>query len=62
MILDNLNKLNNKSQIKTVWEYLHKYTKGENLNIVSGFCFLKSEIDYYVYKVYNLTYDEIINC
>ncbi len=37
MILDNKNKLNKKSQITTVWEYLNKYTKGENLNIVSGF-------------------------
>ena len=37
MILDNLNILNQKSSIKTVWEYLQKYTRGENLNIVSGF-------------------------
>lgn len=37
MILDNKNLLNKKSQLMTVWEYLKKYTKGENLNIVSGF-------------------------
>lgn len=37
MILDNKNILNKKSQITTVWEYLKKYTAGENLNIVSGF-------------------------
>lgn len=37
MILDNKNRLNKKSQITTVWEYLKKYTGGENLNIVSGF-------------------------
>ena len=37
MILDNKNQLNKKSQITTVWEYLKKYTKGECLNIVSGF-------------------------
>ena len=37
MILDNKNILNKKSQITTVWEYLKKYTGGENLNIVSGF-------------------------
>lgn len=37
MILDNKNELNKKSKITTVWEYLKKYTGGENLNIVSGF-------------------------
>ena len=37
MILDNKNVLNKKSKLTTVWEYLKKYTGGENLNIVSGF-------------------------
>lgn len=37
MILDNKNELNKKSKLTTVWEYLKKYTGGENLNIVSGF-------------------------
>lgn len=37
MIFDNKNVLNEKSSITTVWEYMKKYTAGENLNIVSGF-------------------------
>lgn len=37
MILDNKSKLNENSSITTVWEYLQKYTRGEELNIVSGF-------------------------
>lgn len=37
MILDNKNELNERSKIKTVWDYLKKYTGGDNLNIVSGF-------------------------
>lgn len=37
MILDNKSKLNENSSITTVWEYLQKYTRSEELNIVSGF-------------------------
>lgn len=37
MIIDNKTLTETRSNIKTVWEFLHKYTHSETLNIVTGY-------------------------